>query len=105
MRRSIEPTYDSRETGERYNITVWVNDHAELFQRPIDCPFVRQSVTIGWWYALKSLLTFTPIKVEMCMSGDKEIIEDVLELDANYLGDGTRRQEFNGQIQKALESL
>lgn len=41
QRQSIQPTYDSRETGPRYNVTTQIGDRTIGFQVPTEDPFVR----------------------------------------------------------------
>lgn len=104
-RKSIAPTYDSRETGDRYSISAWVSDKPVTLNRSIPDPFVRQTVTVGFFPALWALLRHGCIKVEVHVDGDPDIIEDVLELDANWLGKGERRKAFKKKIEAALENL
>lgn len=93
-RVSIQPTYDSRETGPRYHVTTCVNDRTIEFQKPIGDPFVRQTVHIGTRDLWRALLRGR-LEVVVLVGGDRDVIEDVMELDDNYLGvNCTRRQEF-----------
>jgi hypothetical protein len=105
-RNSIRPTYDSRETGPRYHVTGRINGKTVLFQHPIDDPFISQSVTVTWAGLLRSLLRFRSLKVEVLVGGDKDIVNDVLELDGNQLvPDSTRRDTFNSHINEAIGRL
>lgn len=101
-RNSIRATYDSRKTGPRYHVTTRLDDRTVAFQVPIDDPFVRQAVTIGWPDLLRALLR-RRLVVTVIVGGDPEIVEDVSELDDNYLGANcTRRDAFNSHINETL---
>jgi hypothetical protein len=106
MRQSITPTYDSRETGDRFNVSAIVNGKPVCFLKPIPDPFVRQVVYIGWRDLLRGLLK-RKLVVEVSVGGDHDIVEDVMELDANYLGysNCTRRTEFNRGLHKAMKRM
>lgn len=93
-RVSIQPTYDSRESGLPYTVTTRVGDRTISFEKPIQDPFVTQRVTIGWPDLLRGLLR-RRLVVTVIVGGDRNVIDDVLELDANWLGgNSTRRDEF-----------
>jgi hypothetical protein len=93
-RQSITPTYDSRETGPRYHVTTRINDRTIGFEKPITDPFVRQTVHVGTRDLLRSLFR-RRLEVVVIVGGDRDVVEDVLELDAEWLGgDSTRRDEF-----------
>lgn len=99
-RVSIQPTYDSRETGPRYHVTTWVNNRAIEFEKPIDDPFVRQTVHIGTRDLWRALLR-RRLEVVVLVGGDRDVIDDVMELDANHLGiNCTRRDEFTASAFK-----
>lgn len=103
-RQSIEPTYDSRETGPRFHVTTEVGGHTVAFREPIPDPFVRTTVTVGKCALLRSLLR--GLTVTVTVGGDASAVEDVLELDANYLGsDCTRRDEFNVALGASLHNF
>lgn len=103
LRRSIKPTYDSRETGPRYHVTTRVDSKTIGFQQPITDPFVRQTVTVGWPDLLRALLR-RRMTVEVIVGGDRDVMNDVLELDGNTLvPSSTRRQEFNAQLNAAIK--
>lgn len=105
MRTSIEPTYDSRETGNRFQVESRINGQ-RIGQQSIADPFVTHTVTIGFWDAIKAFLFDRKLRVEFRVDGDSQIIEDVMELDANYLGsNSTRRQQFNSLIQSTLANM
>jgi hypothetical protein len=102
-RQSIKPTYDSRETGERYHVTTRIGDRTIEFQKRVPDPFVRHTVTVGWPDLLRGLLR-RRLAVTVLVDGDRDVVEDVLDLDANNLGyNCTRRDEFNLGLQAAIE--
>lgn len=93
-RVSIQPTYDSRETGPRYHVTTRVGDRTIGFEKPLHDPFVNHRVTIGWPDLVRGLLR-RRLEVTVIVGGDRDIVDDVLELDAEWLGgNSTRRDEF-----------
>lgn len=104
-RRSIEPTYDSRETGPRYHVTTFVGDRCIEFQKPLSDPFVHHRVFIRWRDLLRGLL-YGRIIVAIQVGGDRDITEDVMELDADYLGPNcTRRDEFGVSLGASLRAF
>jgi hypothetical protein len=106
VRTSIHPTYDSRETGPSYHVTTQLDDRTIAFQQPIDDPFVRHTVRIGWRDLLRGLLR-RHLVVTVVLGARPSVVEDVLELDANYLGIGgsTRRDELHATINQALGGI
>lgn len=101
-KHSIEPTYDSRETGPRYYVTSTVNDRPVAWMERIDDPFVRHTVRVHWTDLLRALFR-GGLKVEVTVGGDLDVVDDVLELDANQLVPGrTRALEFRRGMHKAL---
>ena len=104
-RVSIRPTYDSRVTGPRYHVTTVIGDQTIEFQKPVDDPFVRQTVTVGWPDLLRGLLR-RRLAVTVTIGGDADIVNDVLELDENQLvPNSTRRDAFNSHINESLARL
>jgi hypothetical protein len=102
MRNSIRPTYDSRETGDRYWVTTEIGDRMLTFRRLIPDPFVRQTVTVGWPDLIRGLLRRCLV-VTVIVGGDKGIVDDVLELDENTLiPNSTRRAAFDSHINEAI---
>lgn len=96
-RVSIQPTYDSRETGPRYHVTTRIGDRTISFEKPLQDPFVNNRVTVGWPDLLRALL-HRRLEVTVIVGGDRDVVEDVFELDAEWLGsDSTRRDEFTTQ--------
>lgn len=83
--------------------TCLADDRTITFQHPIDDPFVHHTVHLGWRDLLRGLLR-RHLAVTTLVGGDREIVNDVMELDGNTLTpNSTRRREFNGQIHKAIE--
>jgi hypothetical protein len=102
-RTSIQPTYDSRETGARYWVTSTLNGKPVAFRSPTDDPFVRHTVHVGWRDLLKSLIFRRGLDVVVTVGGDPAVMEDVMELDSNYLGvNCTRRDVFNSHLNERL---
>jgi hypothetical protein len=105
-RQSIEPTYDSRETGPRYSVTTRLGDRTTEFRKPIPGPFVNHEVTLGWLDVLRFALRRQRPTVSVLINGDPSVVEDVLELDGNYLGRNcTRRDEFSVTVGAALHTF
>lgn len=105
VRRSIQPTYDSRVTGPAYHVTYRINGKTITFREPIADPFVNGRITIGWLDLLRGLFRGR-LTVEVMVGGDVGRMNDVLELDANALvRNSSRRAAFDGRIQEALEKL
>ena len=105
MRQSIQPTYDHRETGDRYSVEYRVNGRS-LGETSITDPFVRGSVTVSWRDVLRSLLQRKRLRVEFTVRGDTEIENDVMELDANYLAyNSTRKRDFQEHVEQGLRRL
>ncbi|MCX5209738.1 hypothetical protein OG689_10630 [Kitasatospora sp. NBC_00240] len=97
-RRSIEPTYDSRKTGPRYHVTSDINGRIITWHQPLDDPFVRHTLHIHWRDLLRGLVRRS-LTVTVRVGGDRDIVNDVLELDANALVPcSTRRDAFNFSI-------
>lgn len=105
MRQSIPPTYDHRETGDRYSVETRLDGH-RLSLTPIRDPFVNHRVTIGWRDLLRGLLR-RRLVVEVLVDADRELVEDICELDDDYAGrhDSTRRAEWREQIETGLRGV
>jgi hypothetical protein len=104
-RESIAPTYDSRETGPRYHVTTQLDDRTIEFQKPIDDPFVRHTVHLGWGDLLRGLFR-RRLAVIVKVGGDLDIVNDVLELDDNALVPGsTRQRDFQRGIHHKIGRL
>lgn len=90
---SLRPTYDSAETRPRYWVTSTVNDRPVAFQQPLPDPFVRHTVRLGWRDLLRGLLRRGRLVVEVTVGAPGELMDDVLELDAQSLIPGRTRHE------------
>lgn len=100
---SVEATYDSRDTGDRFHVTSQVGNRTIAFRQPIPDPFVRTTVHVGLWDALRALLRLRPVEVTVIVGADPEVIDDVLELDYNALVPGrTRRDDWNAHVHDVL---
>jgi len=98
-RQSIKSTYDSHKDGFQYMVSTSVNDKP-LDSRDIADPFVIQTVHVSLWDTLKGLFRGGVKLVVNINPKNNRIVEDVMELDDQYLGLGanTRRENFNNQI-------
>lgn len=106
LRQSIEPTYDSTKTGPRYHVSTFVDDRVVAFQEPLSDPFVLHRVTVGWRDLLRGLLLRRRLEVTVNIGGDRQMVEDVLELDGDYLGTNcTRRDEFDVALGASLSTF
>lgn len=105
-RQSTASTYDGRETGPRFHVTTWVNDRVVgEMHKPIPDPFVYTTVEVDWRDLLRGLLR-RRLRVCVNVGGAPEVIEDVMELDDNYLGPNcTRRDEFGVVLGAALSTF
>jgi hypothetical protein len=108
LRPSVKATFDSAEGGSPYWVTTSVNG-VQLGERTsIPDPFVRQTVRLHWWDAVKALLSGGRVEVEVTVSAPVEIMNDVLELDdANLIPGRTRqaafRQSMHGKLMAARD--
>jgi hypothetical protein len=103
-RQSIAPTYDHRETGDRFTVETRLNGR-QVSVTPTRNPFIYHRLTVGRRDLLRSLLQGQAV-VEVLVSGDAAIVDDVMELDADCLTmNSTRRDEWNVQVNDALLSL
>lgn len=104
-RASIRPTYDHRETGDRFYVETRVDGRLVSTTQLTD-PFVNHTVTVGWRDLLRGLL-HRRLRVQMYLGGDRDIVEDVCELNDDYLGlqNSSRRREWNAHIQDSLANL
>ena len=101
MRKSIEPTYDHRETGDRFVISTGVGEHY-YEPKTIRDPFVFHRIVIHWHDLLRGLF-HGRLVVVVTITGDPEIVDDVMELDADCLTmNSTRRQEWDMSLERAL---
>ncbi len=100
VRQSIEPTYDHRVTGDRFTVETRINGR-RLNEITTRDPFVHHRVVIGW----RDLLRFAiqGREVTVIVGGDRGIVDDVMELDADCLTyNSTRRTEWTAQVHRAL---
>lgn len=101
IRQSIQPTYDHRETGDRFEVETRING-TRLSVTPTRDPFVHHRVVIGWRDLLRGFLR-RRLEIVVIVGGDPEIVDDVMELDADCLTfNSTRRVEWNAHIQCRL---
>lgn len=102
---SVRATYDSRDTGPRYWVTTEVDDRTVTFQQPLDDPFARTRVHLGWRDLLRGLLR-RDLVVTVTIGGDRKITHDVLELDENQLIRGrTRHAAFQQAMHSKLAAI
>lgn len=104
-RQSIQPTYDKRETGERFTLHAYECDQP-CESSTLGDPFVTHIVHIrGWRNALKVL--FRRYTYQITVGGDHSIIEDIFELDNDYKGErgSTRRAEWDAQLEGSLHDF
>lgn len=105
LRPSVRATYDSRVTGPRYHVTTTIGREVMCFQQPIPDPFARTTVHVGWPALLRGLLR-RRLVVEVTIGGDREIVNDVLELDENTLIVGrTRQAAFRQSMHQKLRAF
>jgi hypothetical protein len=102
VRQSIQPTYDQRLTGDRFLVATSVGGKALPTVETTD-PFVHHRISVGWPDLLRGLLR-RRLEVIVAISADPDMVEDVMELNADYLGtmSSTRRQEWNAQLERGL---
>jgi hypothetical protein len=106
IRQSIQPTYDHRKTGDRFTVSSSINGFTLCDNKKLRDPFVRHTIRIHWWDAIKAIFECGHIEVNVTVDGDHAICEDVMELDNDYIGQGnTRRAEWNAGIEKALSQV
>lgn len=98
-RISIKSTYDSVKDGSQYSIRTSVNGRS-IGGRDLVDPFVTHTIKVSLIDTIKGLFR-GGVKVVVSIDGkNNRIVEDVMELDDQYLGlgDNTRREDFNKQI-------
>lgn len=84
-----------------YTVEIRENGHRLSHERIVD-PFVNARIRPTWraaWQVLRGRY-----EVEVIVSGDRDRVEAVMELDPDYLGPaGSKsRQAWNAQLQGAL---
>ena len=103
MRDSIRATHDSRETGPQYWVTSEVGDRTVCFRQHVADPFVRHTVHIGLWDVLRELLRRRRVVVTVVVGGERDRVDDVLELDNDTLvPDSTRWAAWSSHINERL---
>jgi hypothetical protein len=104
LRPSVRATYDSRQTGPRYWVTVEINSRTVTFRKPLADPFVRTTVNVTWWARLCGLFQRRMV-VTVVTGADSDLMNDVLELDENTLVPGrTRKEAFRQSINQKLRN-
>jgi hypothetical protein len=100
VRNSIKPTYNHQDTGDRFAV------EGRLSLTPLRDPFIHTIIRPRGWRVAWAVLRGR-YSVSVHVSGDKAAIEDVLELDSDYLGTmrSTRRQEWDAQLESALRNV
>jgi hypothetical protein len=101
-RESIDPTYDSREMGERFTVETRESGGWREVKTMPD-PFVNHTLHVrGWRNALRVLLR--RYSVTVIVGGDRDIVEDVCELDNDYKGihGSSRHREWDENMEQAL---
>lgn len=87
-------------------MTTTIDGNPLTFRAPIEDPFVRQTVTLGWRDLLRGVLRRRGLVVEVTVGADIEAMNDVLELDENTLIAGrTRKAAFQQSISSKLGAL
>lgn len=105
LRPSIEPTYDSRDTGNPYTVEVRLNGRV-IHHRDLADPFVHTTTRISWRDRLLSLLRRKPMVVEVLVGGHLWVMEDVMELDSSALVRGRTRQiEFRDELSSMIRDF
>jgi hypothetical protein len=101
-RKSIEPTYDSRVTGEAYTVEVREGDE-RLDRHAIADPFVNTTVHVRGWRNAWAVLR-RRYRCSVHVSADHDRVEDVFELNDDYKGQrgSTRRAEWDSSFNRSL---
>jgi hypothetical protein len=93
-RVSISSTYDSLHDGLQYAIGTTVNGES-IGSREIPDPFLTHTVRVSLRDTIRGLLRGGVVVCVSISGTNPRIVEDVLELDDQYLGQSaTRRDEF-----------
>lgn len=66
---------------KRFHVTTRVGDKTIAFQQPLDDPFVRHTVWLGWRDLLRGLL-HRELQVTVIVGGDRAVVDQVLDLAA-----------------------
>lgn len=94
-------------TRPSYYVTTTVNDHViGEFMQPIEDPFVRQTVTVGWPDLLRALLR-RRLVVVVRVGGDRKTVERVMEMNPDFLGgmNSPSRKAWNASLNERLRSF
>ena len=106
LRPSVKATYSSAEGGPPYSVTATVNDIPVCLRASVPDPFVRQTIRLHWWDALRMLVRGRGLTVVVVVSAPVEIMNDVLELDDQTLIPGrTRHAAFHQSMHGKLQSF
>lgn len=101
-RRSVQPTYNRQDTGDRFTLEIRENDQRVSFVRMPD-PFHNTTIRVRGWRAAFAVLRGRCV-LTVVVGGDQNIVEDILELDDDYRGahGSTRRAQWDVSFQQAL---
>lgn len=100
-RKSVEATYDSVKDGFQYRVATSVNGK-HVSSTKIADPFVNHSVNISFLDTLKGLFR-GGVKIHVSVYGAREVMEDVMELDNQYIGaNRTRKQDWDKSLNQKL---
>jgi hypothetical protein len=104
-RPDAQAQQEGRQRVARYSVTVFEN-HRRLDRRPIVDPFINTYVRPSGWRAALAVM-LGRYEVEVQVRADKELTEQVLELDPEYLGEwgSERRKAWDARVQAAFASF
>jgi hypothetical protein len=110
MTRTLDqpPVFDSRTDELPYHMTTYVDGEVITFRQPMPDPFHNTTVHIKpKWRTRLRLFFGGETVVEVSVGGSHDIVEAVLELDANYRGEtgSVRRAEADAELHQALGEL
>jgi hypothetical protein len=94
-RKSIDPTYNHAEVGDRFTLEIRENDR-KAKQITLSDPFHHTTIHVRGWRAALAVLRNRCV-LTVIVGGDRDIVEDVLELDDDYKGarGSSRREEWD----------
>ena len=84
---------------KRYHVTTRLGDRTIAFEEPLDDPFVRHTVVLGWRDLLRGLLR-GELPVTVLIGGDREIVNAVMNLPAEPLA--VEPQDGLSRVQEAV---
>jgi hypothetical protein len=101
-RQSIDPTYDARKSGEPYTVEVREEDR-RVSRIVCGDPFINTTVHPRGWRAALAVLR-RRYSVSVHVGACPPLVEDVLELNADYKGvrGSSRRREWDQQLEGSL---